>query len=307
MRVVRSLAELTPGRPTAVTIGAFDGVHLGHQFLFRELRESAARLDAATLAITFDPDPADVVSSRPTRHLSTLDERIELIGRQGLDEMCVVHFDHQVAALTAEQFMDVMLRRVCLVQLLVGYDFAMGHDRQGTKGVLAGYAERHGFGLFTSEAFMVGGTPVSSSRIRRLLEDGAVEAAAELLGRAPSIRGPVVPGDRRGRTIGFPTANIGLRIRWAMPADGVYVARTGVRGQALPSVVNIGLRPTFDRDQRTLESHILDFDQDIYGETVSVEFLHRLRGEQKFSGVDAIREQITQDARQAREYFATAA
>jgi riboflavin kinase/FMN adenylyltransferase len=288
-----------------VTIGAFDGVHLGHQFLFRHLHQQAEEHQAATLAITFDPDPAEVVSANPPPYLTDLDQKIDLIAAQGIDELCIVHFDEQVKNMSAEQFMDEVVSAASVAELVVGHDFAMGHDRHGTRTVLAAYAEQHGFVFAVAEAFTVDGEVVSAGRIRRLIGEGDVEGAARLLGRFPTIRGTVVEGDRRGRKLGFPTANLGLSQRWAIPGDGVYVAYTHVLGQKRPSVVNVGLRPTFGMHERTIESHILDFSGDVYGQPVAVEFLHRLRGEQKFSGIDEIREAIARDVQAARSYFAS--
>jgi riboflavin kinase/FMN adenylyltransferase len=305
VRVVRRLQDVTPGKRFAVTIGAFDGVHVGHQSLFRKLREQAEQHEAATLAITFDPDPSEVVSPNPPPYLSDLDQKISLVEAQGIDELCVVHFDEHVKTMTAQAFMDTLLGAAVVVELVVGHDFAMGHDRHGTRVVLEAYALQHGFAFAVAEELRVDGQGVSASRIRRLLAQGDVTGAERLLGRYPCISGPVVEGDKRGRQIGFPTANLGLKQRWAIPADGVYVAYTHLRGQKLPSAVNIGMRPTFDARQRTIESHILDFSGDIYGEDITVEFLLRLRGEQKFSGIEEIRDQIGRDVQAARDYFVT--
>lgn len=303
MRLVRSMEEITPGRRFAVTVGAFDGVHLGHQALFTHLRAQAEQHQASTLAITFDPDPAEVVSPSPPSYLSDLDHKIELIEQQGIDELCVVHFDEQVKNLSAEQFMDQLLTSAVVAELVIGHDFAMGHDRQGTQTVLQAYAAAHGFDFSVAEAFMIDGRSVSASRIRQALAQGDVDGAARLLGRPHSINGTVVEGDKRGRLIGFPTANLGLRQRWAIPGDGVYVAWTILSGEKHQSVVNVGLRPTFNTDQRTIESYILDFAADIYGQSISIAFLHRLRAEEKFSGIDAIREAIARDVEAGRAYF----
>ncbi len=306
MRIVRHLSDLTPNRPSALTIGAFDGVHRGHAFLFEQLKERAREASAHTLAITFDPDPSEVVTSRPTDYLTSLDEKIALIQAAGIDELCVVHFDRDVASLTADQFIDRIRAYASLIELLVGHDFAMGHDRQGTRDVLSGYCSQHGIKFFTSEALELGGAPISASRIRRLLAEGDIEGAAELLGRQPSLSGRVVGGDRRGRDLGFPTANLELDVRRALPGDGIYVALTHVRGRSLPSAVNVGLRPTFDATGRTIESFILDFNESIYDEPITVEFLHRLRPEEKFSSVEALVEQMTRDVANTRAYFAQA-
>jgi riboflavin kinase / FMN adenylyltransferase len=305
VRVVRKLEDVTPGRRFAVTVGAFDGVHRGHQALFGRLKEQAEEHEAATLAITFDPDPAEIVLANPPPYLSSLSQKTRLIEGQGIDELCIVHFDERVKNMTANEFMDQVLANAAVAELVVGHDFAMGHDRQGTQAVLADYAKAHDFAFATAEAFMIGGRPVSATRIRHCLAQGDLPGANDLLGRHPSIDGIVVEGDKRGRQIGFPTANLGLDLRWAIPADGVYVAWTYIGGERRQSAVNIGLRPTFDAHQRTIESHILDFSGDLYGQPITVEFLHRLRGEQKFSGIDEIREQIGRDVQAAREYFET--
>jgi riboflavin kinase / FMN adenylyltransferase len=303
VRVVRQIGDVTPGRRFAVTIGAFDGVHLGHRSLFQKLREQAQQHQASTLAITFDPDPAEVVSANPPPYLSDLDQKTELIEAQGIDELCIMHFDERVKDMTAQAFMDSVLNAVVVAELVVGHDFAMGHDRHGTRTVLENYAEQHGFAFAIAEELRMDGQGVSATRIRRLLSQGDVTGAARLLGRFPCIRGEVVEGDKRGRLIGFPTANLGLNQRWAIPADGVYVAYTHLKGEKKPSAVNIGMRPTFDAKQRTIESHILDFSGEIYGQPIAVEFLQRLRGEQKFSGIEEIRDQIGRDVQAARDYF----
>jgi riboflavin kinase/FMN adenylyltransferase len=305
VRLVRTTADITPGRRFAVTVGAFDGVHRGHQALFSYLKQQADQHQAGTLAITFDPDPSEVVSPNPPPYLSDLTQKIRLIEDRGIDELCVVHFDEDVKNMSAEQFMDEVLQNATVAELVVGHDFAMGHDRQGTRDVLEAYARTHGFAFAITEAFMVGGKPVSASRIRQALALGDADGASELLGRPHRIRGTVVEGDKRGRLIGFPTANLGLNHRWAIPGDGVYVAWTHVGEEKRQSVVNVGLRPTFNSDQRTIESYILDFSDDIYGQPIEIEFLRRLRPEQKFSGIDAIREAIGKDAEAGRAYFKT--
>jgi riboflavin kinase/FMN adenylyltransferase len=303
MRVVHELAGITRNTKFAATVGAFDGVHLGHQSLFEQLRRQVAERGVETLAITFDPDPAEVVSPNPPPYLTSLQQRIELIDEIGIDELCIVHFDEKVRNMSAEDFLDRARAHADIAELLVGHDFAMGHDRQGTRAVLEAYAQMHGFACAIAEAFLIDDEPVSASRIRTLMSNGDLAAAARLLGRFPAISGTVVEGDKRGRQIGFPTANLGLDQRWAIPADGVYVANTYVDSRRWHSVVNIGMRPTFNSPQRTIESHILDFSADIYGHPIVVEFLERLRGEQKFSGIEAIREQIGKDAQAARDHF----
>ncbi|MDE3077003.1 MAG: bifunctional riboflavin kinase/FMN adenylyltransferase, partial [Chloroflexota bacterium] len=173
--------------------------------------------------------------------------------------------------------------------------------------VLSAYCQRRGIAFVASSPFAIDGHVVSSTTIRRLLAGGDVEGAAKLLGRNPSVGGRVVKGDRRGRRLGFPTANLEREVHHALPADGIYVAYTEVQGRRLRSAVNVGVRPTFDASRRTVESYVLDFDGDLYGQTIAIEFLHRLRPEQKFDSVEALREQMARDVEQTREYFSGAA
>jgi len=303
--VSRALAELRCDRPVVLTIGAFDGVHRGHAFLFRQLGEQARARGGASAAITFDPDPGEVITGRPTEYLTSLDEKVALIGALGLDALCIVPFTPEVAGQTAAQFMDRICARVQVLELLVGHDFAMGHDRQGTRDVLASYCVAHGIAFYVSAALELEGQAVSASRIRRCLAEGDVEAASDLLGRNPSISGRVVSGERRGRSLGFPTANVQPGMPRALPADGIYVAYTNVAGARRPSAVNVGVNPTFASTGRTIESYILDFEGDLYGETASVEFLHRLRPEQRFPTIEALVQQMHRDIADARAYLST--
>ena len=290
-------------RPRAViTIGVFDGVHLGHQMLIRRVVERAAELGVEAGCVTFHPHPEDVL--RPESdipHLGALEDRLEAIRELGISLVEVIPFTWVLARETPEQFVDRLLTRFILRELWVGSDFALGRGRSGTPDRLARIGMVRGFRVFTVPPVEWGGEVVSSSRIRALLAEGRVEEAAELLGRPYRLRGRVVPGDGRGRHLGFATANLAVDERLCVPGNGVYAVWAVLDGeQPRPAVANVGLRPTFDGSTRSIEVHLLDFADDLYGRLLAVDFVARLRGERRFGSVDALVEQIRQDITSAR-------
>ena len=296
----------TSSRPTVATIGVFDGVHIGHQRLIAETVHRARERNAAALAVVFHPRPAEVLRPElPPEYLTPLDERLRLIGDLGCDLVARLRFDRDVAALHAEDFTAVLVERYRLVELCVGPDFALGRGRAGTVPVLRVLGERRGFTVTTVEPVVLGGQVVSSTAIRRLLAAGEVREAATLLGRRFALRGEVVHGFERGRAIGLPTANVALAQKLAVPANGVYAVRCridgGSGGTALAGVANIGHRPTFDGGARTLEVHLLDFAGDLYGTSLRVEFVERLRAEERFPNLEAFLAQVQRDIARARE------
>jgi riboflavin kinase/FMN adenylyltransferase len=238
------------------------------------------------------------------RHtLSSLEERAERIAELGVDLLIVLPFNRDVAALTAPEFMARLCRAVALRVLWVGWDFALGRGREGNVARLHEIGHELGYSVHPVEPFLLDGEIVSSTRIRDALHTGEVATAAKLLGRPFSLRGVVVVGDRRGRTIGFPTANMALDPRHVLPADGVYVCRAAVGHRRYGAVTNVGLRPTFAGAHRTVEAYLLDFVDEIYGDTLQLDVLHRLRGEQKFGGIAALVAQITADVAAARKWL----
>ena len=300
-------------QPVALTIGVFDGVHRGHRDLIGQMVASANAAGVTSVCITFDPDPEVVVRpERPHFALSTLAERTALLLSLGVSHVEIVPFSRQVAVQSPEEFIDALCARYPLRSLWVGADFALGRDRAGTVDRLRAIGSERGFavqaiGLLTHE-----GRPISATWIREALAAGDVRLSAELLGRPYCITGPVATGAQRGRTIGFPTANIVPAPGRALPADGVYLVRVGGPGISPTSadgetppvrhgVVNLGGRPTFAETERLLETHVLDFEGDLYGSQLEVCFLEQLRGIQKFGSVDELRDQIGRDVARARE------
>lgn len=302
MEVVRALAPDLTTRPAALTMGKFDGVHLGHRRLVDTTVERAQALGLSSAVLTWEPHPNAVIRpGQPLQLLTSLEEKIELIGRHGPDLLIVAPFTAETMATSAEAYMRQIVAAVHLRELWVGEDFAMGRGRAGDVPSLMAIGAEQGFAVGAVSKVIVGGQPVSASRVRDLLLAGDVAAAVELLGRPFGLRGLVVQGDQRGRTIGFPTANLQIADIHVLPANGVYACRVYLNGEGLPAVTNIGVRPTFDGLRRTVEAHLLDWSGDLYGQSIRVEFLQRLRGEQKFPGIEALVAQISRDADQARE------
>lgn len=313
MRVLSDLSVPPwPGERSVVTIGAYDGVHLGHQAVIAEVRRLAADLGARSAVITFDRHPASVVrpESAP-RLLTSLDQKLELLDATGVDATVLVHFD---AAQSREAPMD-FARRVlveCLAArgVVVGNDFHFGRGRQGNVGTLRDLGAATGFEVFPMT--LVPRTdgpdePISSTAIRRAMAGGEVELAAALLGRPFEARGIVVEGDQRGRLLGFPTANVEVPSQICLPADGVYAGwYLRPDGSRHACALNLGRRPTFyeHADHSLLEAHLLDFNGDLYREAARVQFTHFLRSERKFDGIDALKAQLAHDIEHARSVLA---
>ncbi len=296
------------GRPTAVTIGVFDGVHLGHQTVLKHVVESANRDGLASAAITFHPHPRQVL--RPdltTEYVTSLEDRLSLIMRTGLDGVATVSFTSEFAQTDAGDFVRLLVEEFNLARLIIGEDFALGRQRGGDPETLAALGQELGYEvevieLLTNDAT----TKVSSTEVRSALGDGDVTLVSELLGRRFALHGPVVVGFERGRSIGFATANVAIGNDRAIPAPGVYATIAHLESGPRPSVTNIGMRPTFDDGGGlSIECHIIDFDEDIYGTDLRVEFVQRLRGERKFDGIDALVEQIGNDRDTARDLLAS--
>ena len=296
------------GRPTAVTIGVFDGVHLGHQTVLKHVVDSANREGLASAAITFHPHPRQVL--RPdltTEYVTSLEDRLSLIMRTGLDGVATVSFTSEFAQTDAGDFVRLLVEEFNLARLIIGEDFALGRQRGGDPETLAALGQELGYEvevieLLTNDAT----TKVSSTEVRNALGDGDVTLVSELLGRRFALHGPVVVGFERGRSIGFATANVAIGNDRAIPAPGVYATIAHLESGPMPSVTNIGMRPTFDDGGGlSIECHIIDFDADIYGTDLRVEFVQRLRGERKFDGIDALVEQIGNDRDTARDLLAS--
>jgi len=287
----------------AVTVGAYDGLHAGHRAVLALLRRRAAELGGLeTAVVTFDPHPLRVVApEHAPRLLTGMAHRLELFRETGVDVAAVMPFDEETRLLTPAAFAATVLAgALCARLVVVGEDFRFGHHRLGNVASLAELGDAHGFA--TEVLPLVGGqAPISSTRVRAMVAAGEVEAAAAALGRPHEVRGVVVPGEGRGRTLGFPTANVELPPGLAVPRGGVYAVLAGMPGGALrPGVANVGTRPTFQGEGETLEVHLLDGAGDLYGATLRVAFVFRLRDERRFAGPADLAAQIADDVAAAR-------
>ena len=316
MQIYSDLSTFQLTRPTVLTIGNFDGIHRGHQALLGELQRVAAQLDAASAMLTFDPHPFAVLRpDQPHLLLTTPMERLRLIQLLGIDLGIIQPFTRELAALEPAEFMELLVTRLNMRAMVVGPDFALGRNRSGNLTVLDALGTTLGYSIHVVEQVAWEQQPVRSSAIRTLLNEGDVEAAAALLGRPYHATGVVIQGDQRGRQIGIPTANLQLPADKLWPADGVYATRTylheyrnGQTGElaVFNSVTNLGVRPTVGGTEHRFETHLLDFPQpgesdNLYGQTVTVEFVARLRGEQRLNGLAELVAQIHADIAQARE------
>jgi len=311
MRVVRHLRSGSrPFRSAVVALGNFDGLHLGHQAIMARTLVLAREKGGDAVAFTFTPHPIAVLApERAPAMITSLSSRLEALRVAGLAGVVVQRFTRQFAALTPEEFVrDVLVGALGLSAVVVGYNVTFGRDRKGTPERLAELARDYGFVVDVVPPVTVGEHTVSSSAVRRMLAAGDVKQAASLLGRSHTLVGRVRVGDRRGTTIGFPTANVFPR-GGLLPPDGVYAVRVGI-GDSLatrPGVANLGTNPTFGAVGRRLETHLFDFDGDLYGQRLRVAFEQRLRGEVKFPSVQALVAQIRSDAMVAREVLGVGA
>ncbi len=310
MRIIQDLETIeAPFKSAVITIGNFDGVHIGHQALFHEVIERADTLDGTAIAMTFDPHPIRVISKNGHPPLITLvEQKTELIEKVGIDVLICVPFTMDFAALSARHFVeDILVKRIGMKVIIVGQDYTFGNRREGNVDLLMQYADELGFEVIVADwiqSSRFGNNRISSTAIRKLVMNGQMRRAGKMLGRNYQIRGTVARGrDRGGKLLGVPTANISLYDELC-PRVGVYAVIVNYEGKRYPGVANIGYSPTFDDHVFTVEAHILNFKKDIYGEKIMVDFVQRLRDEKKFSSIDELAEQISQDIADGREILA---
>jgi riboflavin kinase/FMN adenylyltransferase len=306
MELIRGIHNLRPRhRGCAATIGNFDGVHLGHQAVLGQLSERAGALHLPVTVITFEPQPREYFAPGPVPpRLTRLREKVEALRRFGVERILCLRFGPLLAGLPPDEFIRiVLLDGLGVKYLVVGDDFRFGRERAGNFALLQRAGAAHGFPVVNMHTFNVDGARVSSTRVREALEAGDLAGAERLLGRPYRMSGRVAHGDKRGRTIGFPTANIFLH-RTATPVQGVFAVELfGIEGEPVRGVANVGNRPTVDGTRSLLEVHLFDFQRDIYGCHVQVEFLHKLRPERRFESFDALKRQIQDDVARARDWF----
>jgi riboflavin kinase/FMN adenylyltransferase len=305
MRLFHGTDNADIARPTVLTLGVFDGLHLGHQLIIKTVADRARATNAVPTVITFEPHPRAVLhpESAPPL-LQTFDQKIEALSVLGIEQTIVIHFDQAFAQIRAEDFLrDVVVDRLHAKEVYLGRGFFFGHNREGNIELLRRISRQLGFIADEVPEVRLRGERIGSTIIRQLLADGRVNLARRMLGRPYGVEGPVARGDARGVGLGFPTANVQPQNR-VIPRRGVYVTATLIEGQWRRSVTNIGVRPTFgDALEPSVETHVIDWAGDLYGDVLRVRFLQRLRDERKFNSVDELKKQIESDVARAQKFF----
>nr|WP_294777130.1 bifunctional riboflavin kinase/FAD synthetase [uncultured Flavobacterium sp.] len=306
MKIVHSIKSFETVKPTVVTIGTFDGVHLGHQKILEQIISSAQSNDCESLVLTFFPHPRMVLQEgTEMKQLNTLNEKIALLANLGIDHLVVHPFDKEFSRMTAEEFVQKVLIDTFKVQkIIIGYDHRFGRNRTADINDLIEYGNVYGFEVEQISAQEINAVSVSSTKIRAALSEGQIELANDYLGYEYSMTGTVTKGQQLGRTIGYPTANIQIEEDYKLiPQNGVYVAKCLVNQQTIYGMMNIGNRPTVDGITQTIEINLFDFNEDIYGQNVTVALLKRMRNEQKFDSLDALKNQLALDKQTALSYI----
>ncbi len=291
---------------SVLTLGNFDGIHLGHQELVRMVIRRAKETGAVSMVVTFRPHPLKILAPEKCPPLiSIYEEKIKLFERLGIDVLVKIPFTLEFSAMTPEDFVkDILCETLGAKEIFVGYNYRFGKGRKGDVRTLKRLGERFGFTVREVKQISLDNEVISSTKIRNLLKEGDVEHAAKLLGRTYAITGIVVKGDGRGKGLGFPTANIAPK-HAIIPSDGVYAVRLSVRDRLYDGIANIGMRPTFEKNVLAIEVHVFDFNEDVYGEDISLYFIRKIREERKFKSADALVDQIRSDIASAREILAS--
>lgn len=309
MKIYKSTTDDIPFDGTAITVGTFDGIHQGHQIIINKVKEQAALLGVQSLLFTFEPHPKTVIvreGAPEIRLLTTIDEKIEALEKTGLDSLYVSLFDKTFAATTAEDFVrDTLVKKLNMKSIIIGHDHAFGRNRQGNDELLQQLGEELGFQVHTVEQISNHNERISSTRIRHALQDGKADEAARMLGRSYSLSGTVIHGQKQGRELGFPTANLRPDSPFKLiPKVGIYATRVRIDKTIHNSVTYIGVRPTFDGTHQVVEVHVMDFNANIYGQNITVYFEKFLRDDRKFNTTDELVKHIQHDKNNAVHFFA---
>jgi riboflavin kinase/FMN adenylyltransferase len=306
LKIFNSIKSFNAAKPTIVTIGTFDGVHLGHQKILEQITKSAHAMNCESLVLTFFPHPRMVLQEvTEMKQLNSVSEKLELFDKFGIDNLVIHPFDKEFSRLTAEEFVKQVLVDVFQVKkIIIGYDHRFGRNRTATIDDLNSFGETYGFEVEQISAEQINEVSISSTKIRNAILEGDVEIAASYLGYNYSITGIVCKGKQLGRTIGFPTANIEIDDENKLiPSNGVYIAKSSINGNPIYGMMNIGTRPTVGGSNQSIEIHFFDFNQDIYSHEITVTFLKRMRDEQKFESLDALKAQLNKDMNTAKNYL----
>jgi riboflavin kinase / FMN adenylyltransferase len=300
MQVEEELAQFTPRKDMLLTIGVFDGVHLGHRHLISKLVNLARKQDLLSGVVTFSPHPRELLSPK-TRlsYLTTISEREHLLKNEGVDLVVTLSFTKELASLSAREFVNLLKKHLRMQGLVIGPDFALGKNREGNIDNLRTLGEGMGFSVTAVSPEKINGEVVSSTAIRNALAEGDMPKVTRLLGHPFTLQGKVTRGEHRGTGMGFPTANLDVSAKQAIPLEGVYASRAYIGKQTYHTMTNIGRRPTFGENrERTIESYILNYNHDLYGKEVKIEIVQRLRAEKRFDNIEELKKQIAEDVKQ---------
>jgi riboflavin kinase/FMN adenylyltransferase len=301
MTMEEELAGLAPDKDMLLTIGVFDGVHLGHKYLISKLKELALKQKLLSGVVTFRQHPQQVLSPyAELPFLTNITRRVNLLKEEGVDAVIPLSFTPQLARLSAGEFLGLLKKHLRMRGLVIGPDFALGRNREGNADALSQLGKKMGFSVTAVPPLIIEGEVVSSTAIRKALAQGDMEEVRKLAGRPFRLEGHVVTGSGRGLMLGFPTANLQIGAEQALPPDGVYISQAHLDKKSYPSVTNIGKRPTFSNGERLVEVYILDYDGELYGRELKVDLVEKLRGEKKFKSAEELRQQIVQDVKRGR-------
>jgi riboflavin kinase/FMN adenylyltransferase len=305
MEIEQELASITPQGETLLTIGVFDGVHAGHRYLLEKLQQRAAEKNLLSGVVTFNPHPQSVLHPHDQlAWLSSLNDRVTTFQQLGLNIVAVLTFTPKLAQLSARDFMSLLKKYLRMRGIMVGPDFALGRGGEGNINLLRTLGDEMKFSVEVVSPYRVNGEIVSSTLIRQALTQGDMKRVEELMGHHFYLAGKVVTSDKRGRVLGFPTANLDTKPQQALPDDGIYATITRVDGKQFPSATNIGTRPTFGEGKRMVETHLLDYKGNLYGKEIRVEFVQKLRDEQRFLSSEELKIQIDKDVRKVEALLA---
>jgi len=301
VQVEEELAELSPKKDTMLTIGVFDGVHLGHKYLISQLKEHAKKQDLLSGVVTFRQHPQEMLSPQTKLPcLTNLAQRVNLLKNEGVEAIITLSFTRELARLSARQFVILLKKHLRMRGLLIGPDFALGRDREGNIDFLRTLGQDMDFSVTVVPPIVINGEVVSSTAIRHALADGDMKKVNSLVGRPFSLQGPVTSGSGRGTELGFPTANLDISPEQALPPDGIYATRAYIDDKAYPSMTYVGKQPTFGGSQRTVEVYVLDYHNDLYEHEMAIDIIERLRGDKQFNTADELKKQIAEDVKQGR-------
>jgi len=305
MEIEQELANITPQGETVLTIGVFDGVHAGHRYLLEKLQHRASEKNLLSGVVTFSPHPQSVLHPHnQLPWLSNLEDRVRAFQELGVNIVAVLTFTPKVAQLGAREFMSLVKKQLRMRGIIVGPDFALGRGREGNIKLLRTLGREMEFGVEVIPPYTINGEVVSSTLIRRVLAQGDMIKVERLMGRYFQLGGEVITSDKRGRVLGFPTANLYIRPQQALPGNGIYATIAQVDGKQFSSATNIGIRPTFGEGEKMVETHLLNYEGDLYGKDMRLEFVQKLRDEQRFPSSEELKAQIEKDVREVEAILA---